>query len=304
MAPGSSSTCRSRFQHSEPCPGKNIHAELALHKAALESRTKQLTMKFIDSAGPLMRTRKARLNPRHQFTKAAHDSTFSDSTFVPGTEALNTGEHTPQRNQSEEHGLWLQYTRGYLWQDSPESHESSMPLMTATWTETLLPVPAPPSNELNNVITWSTIISHPSLFCITTPINVTIFQHLLATHPSQDLVASVCNGLMVGFWPWANTDDLNYPITNQNLDRPLKEQSHIKFVHRQRDVKIEMGQFSESFGTELLSGMHSIPFGVVPKPRSSKLRLIVDHSAGDYSPNSMILKWEGHIHLDTLKHLG
>ncbi len=50
--------------------------------------------------------------------------------------------------------------------------------------------------------------------------------------------------------------------------------------------------------------MYSIPIGVVPKPRSSKLRLTVDHSAGDYSPNSMIPKWEGHVHLDTLRHLG
>ncbi len=71
----------------------------------------------------------------------------------------------------------------------------------------------------------------------------------------------------------------------------------------QRDVEIEMGRFSESFGSELLSGMHSIPIGVVPKPRSSKLHLIVDHSANDYSPNSMIPKWEGYVHLDTLSTL-
>ncbi len=50
--------------------------------------------------------------------------------------------------------------------------------------------------------------------------------------------------------------------------------------------------------------MHSVPIGIVPKPHSTKLHLIVDHSAGDFSPNSMILKHEGHVHLDTLKHLG
>jgi hypothetical protein len=40
--------------------------------------------------------------------------------------------------------------------------------------------------------------------------------------------------------------------------------------------------------SDLLPGMYSTPIHVVPKPHSTKLRLIVDHSAGSYSLNSMI----------------
>lgn len=34
--------------------------------------------------------------------------------------------------------------------------------------------------------------------------------------------------------------------------------------------------------------MYSVPMHTVPKPNSDKLRLVVDHTAGDYSLNSMI----------------
>ncbi len=191
MTPASSSACKSRFRHSEPRPGKSKRAELALRKAALESRTKRMTARLLDSAGPPIRSGQARLNPRRRSSKAAHGSTSSASTFDCETEALdvdnvdNVCEHAHPRNQSEEYGLRPRYTRGYLWQDGPDTNEPSMPLTTATWTEALLPVPTPPSNELNNAVAWSTIISHPPLFSITTPINVTVFQRLLATHPNQ-----------------------------------------------------------------------------------------------------------------------
>jgi hypothetical protein len=42
----------------------------------------------------------------------------------------------------------------------------------------------------------------------------------------------------------------------------------------------------------------------VPKPHSDKLRLVVDHSAGDFSPNSFIPPDEASVHLDTLHILG
>ena len=43
---------------------------------------------------------------------------------------------------------------------------------------------------------------------------------------------------------------------------------------------------------------------MVPKHHSDKLRLVVDHSAGDYAPNSFIPPEEASVHLDTLHVLG
>jgi len=50
-----------------------------------------------------------------------------------------------------------------------------------------------------------------------------------------------------------------------------------------RDEEIWLGHFSEAF-SELSSGMTTIPLWVVPKPHSEKSHLLVDHSAGEYSP--------------------
>jgi len=59
-----------------------------------------------------------------------------------------------------------------------------------------------------------------------------------------------------------------------------------------------------SFGEHLLPGMYSAPLGVVPKPNSTKFRLINDHSAGPFSQNSMIPKDAGHIVTDGMRPLG
>ncbi len=54
-----------------------------------------------------------------------------------------------------EYGLRPRYTRGYPWQD-PDSLNQDMPMTTATWTETLLPMLQPPHNKLNNHIALDT----------------------------------------------------------------------------------------------------------------------------------------------------
>ncbi|KZT27375.1 hypothetical protein NEOLEDRAFT_1021031, partial [Neolentinus lepideus HHB14362 ss-1] len=43
---------------------------------------------------------------------------------------------------------------------------------------------------------------------------------------------------------------------------------------------------------------------VVPKPRSDKLRLVVDHSAGEHALNAMISKEDARICLDNIHDLG
>src|SRR5882724_7542868 len=50
--------------------------------------------------------------------------------------------------------------------------------------------------------------------------------------------------------------------------------------------------------------MYSPPISAVPKPHSTNLRLINDHSAGPHSPNAWIDKSESHVRLDNLHDLG
>lgn len=61
--------------------------------------------------------------------------------------------------------------------------------------------------------------------------------------------------------------------------------------------------FSEPFDS-LLLGMTTIPLWVVPKPHSEKLHLVVDQTAGDFSPNSFISLEDACVHLDLLHVLG
>ena len=49
--------------------------------------------------------------------------------------------------------------------------------------------------------------------------------------------------------------------------------------------------------------MISVPVHTVPK-MSGKLQLVVDHSAGDFSPDSHIARDDVHNDLDTVQHLG
>jgi hypothetical protein len=134
----------------------------------------------------------------------------------------------------------------------------------------------------------NTIAENQNLFKIVTPINVDHLESLLLDHPNRSFIDSVLVGLREGFWPWAEVNDNEYPMTWDNSDRPLKSEEERRFVREQADVKILAGRFSQSFGTELLPGMYSIPIHAVPKPESNKLCLVVDQSAGEFSLNSMI----------------
>ena len=111
-------------------------------------------------------------------------------------------------------------------------------------------------------------------------------------------------GLKVGFWPWANTLGSNAPsiVDNARLQK-IKDPKHLQFMVEQRDEEIRLGRFSAAFST-LSPGMTTIPLWVVPKPHSDKFRLVVDHSAGDYAPNSYIAPEDASVHLDTLHVLG
>ena len=131
------------------------------------------------------------------------------------------------------------------------------------------------------------------------------FQELLSDHPNPLFVASMCTGLREGFWPWADTLKDGYPTTFDGARPTPCDARKASFIREQRDVEIEKGRFSAAFGPDLLPGMYSMPAHAVPKPNSSDLRMVTDHSAGPFSLNSMIDhdKVTG-FPLDNMTHLG
>ncbi|KAJ7029524.1 hypothetical protein C8F04DRAFT_962734, partial [Mycena alexandri] len=118
------------------------------------------------------------------------------------------------------------------------------------------PLPRPPQSEYTPAA-LKTLAEHPHLFRIVSPIDVNVFESLLADHPNQPFVRSVVAGLCEGFWPWADTQPGIYPETHDASDFPLKDEREREFVRRQRDEEIALGRFSPSFGRDLLPGMYS-----------------------------------------------
>ncbi|KIL56347.1 hypothetical protein M378DRAFT_64217, partial [Amanita muscaria Koide BX008] len=190
------------------------------------------------------------------------------------------------------------FHRGLLWTLEESGHSP-----TALSTLYDNPLPRPPPREYRDE-TLSTISRHPHLFQIVTPIHITPFQRLLAAHSNRPFVESVLIGLLEGFWPFANTQLTGYPLTNDASPRPPKTAAQRQFLIEQCNTEIACNRFSHPFGADLLPGMYSMPIHSVPKPGSSKLRLVVDHSASDHSLNSMISRDDiAGARLDSIKDL-
>jgi hypothetical protein len=148
---------------------------------------------------------------------------------------------------------------------------------------------SPPSkSELENTIANDTISSHAHLFAVETPINIDVFQSLLSHHPNPLFVESVLAGLREGFWPWANTLSLLFPSSHTQEPNGHYDEAHLAFFRDQLRHEQERGRYSSSLGSSLFPGMYSMPIYAVPKPGSTDLRLVNDHSAGPYTLNSMI----------------
>jgi hypothetical protein len=179
------------------------------------------------------------------------------------------------------------YLRKSIWFSSDDQIHVSL---TANCTLSDTPLPRPSQDEFNNTDALTTIKNNPDLFKITTPINVDRLQQLLVSHPNQPFVKSMCVALREGLWPWAHTNIDTYPVTWDFSHRPLKTEHEADFLRSQRDIELIAGRYSEGFGPELLPGMYSTLIHSAPKPQSEKLRLINDHSAGDFSLNSMIAR--------------
>ncbi|KAJ8582038.1 DNA/RNA polymerase [Rhizopogon salebrosus TDB-379] len=159
---------------------------------------------------------------------------------------------------------------------------------TALWTETAEPMPRPPNHEFLNHEAIKTIQSHSSLFKVSTPIKVDVFESLLSDHPNPAFVRSVCTGLREGFWPFADTHVGEWPLVYDNSFRPPKNLAESSFLQSQIDKEVEVGRYSRPFGPDLLPGMYSMPIHAVPKPGTDKHRLVTDHSSGKYTLNAMI----------------
>ena len=214
-------------------------------------------------------------------------------------QGINQGNATDKRSER-----WRnkpRYARDMIWEPDGMTHPSASTVTASMFED---PIPDVPQNEHLNTPALTTIRRNPHLFQIITPINIDLFESYLSSHPNRPFVLSVCRGLREGFWPWAVTDDPTYPVTHDNSFRPITCDAHRQFVIAQRDEEIALGQFSPSFGTELLPGMYSMPIGVVPKKDGVKLRMVVDQSAEPFSQNSMIPKEARVVRMDRLKLLG
>jgi hypothetical protein len=96
-------------------------------------------------------------------------------------------------------------------------------------------------------------------------------EALLSDHPNPLFVASVCLGLQEGFWPWADTLKEGYPTLYDGSRTTPSNITKATFIHKQCNIEIQKGHFSESFGTYLLPGMYCIPVHAVTKLSSTNL---------------------------------
>ena len=188
-----------------------------------------------------------------------------------------------RKGASEVYGLQPKYLRHNLWQEG-----SAPSPTTAEWSEHACPLPRPPLSEVFHPVAAKTTADNPDLFQIVTPIKVDVFESLLKDHPNPAFVQSICAGLREGFWPWADTRNGIFPSSHDESWPTPSDEKQAAFIRAQCLKECKKGRFLDSFGSELLPGMFLMPVHAVPKPDSSDLCLVMDHSAGSFSLNSMI----------------
>ncbi|KAF6751441.1 hypothetical protein DFP72DRAFT_816495, partial [Ephemerocybe angulata] len=160
------------------------------------------------------------------------------------------------------------------------------PIRTSEWTETASPLPRPPQHVLDDEDVASTLKSHQHLFRIVTPVNVNRLQQLTTTHPNQDFVLSILQGLRDGFWPWASYPE-DHPSSHETVCPPPSTEEQCEFLLAQKDLELSKNRYSEGFRV-LLPGMRNTPTFAVPKDGGSDLRMVTNHSKEPFSQNSMV----------------
>lgn len=155
-----------------------------------------------------------------------------------------------------------------------------------------------------NTDAWSTIHAHPDLFAIVTPVNVDVFESMLEGHPNRALVDSVVVGLREGFWPFADADGMDLPSSWDEEGSPLSREAEA-FVENYAQEEERAGRYSAPFGPQLLgNSMYCMPLFAIPKPNTDIMRVINNHSAGNFSLNSMIAKACVGMRQDNVQDLG
>jgi len=220
------------------------------------------------------------------FARPAEDHTAKMTVPETKSEALERRGHRPR------------FARQLIWDPDEEVIGP-----TAMYSLTAEPLPRPPPSAFTE-IALKTISENSHLFKITCLIHVDVLENLLVDHPNPLFCQSVLTGLRKGFWPWPDKPD-EYPETHDNSHRPPKTDQERAFLSSQVLSEQRAGRLSAPFGPDLLPGMYSPPVHAIPKPSSEKLRMVVDHSAGKYSLNSMIdPKDIAGVKLDGIKSLG
>lgn len=237
--------------------------------------------------------------PINMSAKSAAQPNTSELSVVKDRGSASQGKR--RKADSEELSVIIRkrpcFLRGFLWME----HSTALLPPSAAATELAEPCPSPPENELHNATSLRTLGTHSDLFAIITPINVLALAHVLANHPNRQFVDSLLVVLCEGFWPYAQTDGLVIPSVVKHPNRAMTDVD-TAFVRTQRDEEVRLLRFSLAFPA-LLPGMQTSPLGVVPKPHSTKMRLVVDESARDFSLNSYITSEDAHIQLDGIHKL-
>src|ERR1700678_3034516 len=256
----------------------------------VQERAANLEKNLISVIGSMERT-DAALPPKNADT----------NTFAKDANRVDMERWTAKSlRECEELGRRPRYLRHNLYRNDEITSRSS-----AEWTEIAKPLLSVPAIEYDNIQACRTINRYPELFSVDTPINIAEFERLLTDHPNRLFVNSVVKSFKDGFWPWADTHFGEYPDTLDKSIGDPKNQKELDFICDQRDKEIEAGHFSKSFGIDLLPGMYSMPIHAVPKPHSTDLRLVTNHSAGNHSLNSMIKREDiAGFPLDNMTHLG
>jgi len=91
------------------------------------------------------------------------------------------------------------FKRRLIWSESRPDDIFLSP--AALLTETVAPLPSPPSHILNDPLLQTALESCRAFIKVTTPFNIPRLRTLLYDHPNQPFVTSVLHGLEHGFWP-------------------------------------------------------------------------------------------------------
>ena len=193
------------------------------------------------------------------------------------------------------------YRRGFIWNADVEMSTPSVSL-----TLYHKPLPDVPVEDYSYSLVTDMIDGNTDLFKVVTPIRTGVLEELSVSHPNREFVTSILCSFRQGFWPSASAEHLicKYEGHDNRRSNETLDGDSLTFMCMQRDVEIALDRYSQSFGSKLLPGMVTQPCFPVPKPGSSKFRLINDHTAGHFALNTTIPVEDSSFRPDNLIDLG